>query len=134
MLGGGAISSLLGLSLELVLGVFPDARKRIEAAAKARYQDLLGASAADGPLLSEGKREELKAARLENAPYDQFYVHSTFHTSHARNHKTRTPVYIYELMEYMPMDLAHFAKLNMWTGREFVPFNLLPKIFLKECI
>jgi len=60
-----------------------------------------------------------QTARLENAPYDQFYVHSTFHTSHAQNHETRTPVYIYELMEYMPMDLAHFANLNMWTGREF---------------
>ena len=65
------------------------------------------------------KRLTKQTGRLENAPYNQFYVHSTFHTSHARNHETKTPVYIYELMEYMPMDLAHFAKLNMWTGREF---------------
>ena len=54
-------------------------------------------------------------------PYEQFYIHSTFHTSREADvtGKTRVPHFVYELMEYMPSDLKGFAKRNAWTGAEF---------------
>ena len=57
--------------------------------------------------------------RALQGAYEQFYVHSTFHTSRELNRTTKAPHFVYELMEYMPSDLKGFSKQNRWTGAEF---------------
>lgn len=57
--------------------------------------------------------------RALQGAYEQFYVHSTFHTSRELNRTTKAPHFVYELMEYMPSDLKGFSKQDRWTGTEF---------------
>ena len=74
--------------------------------------------------VEEYKRMFKQMVSLTNASvrkrlYEHFYVHSAFHTSRILDPTTKTPAFVYELMEYMPMDLKGFSRLNRWTGDEF---------------
>ena len=39
-------------------------------------------------------------------PYQNFYVHSTFSMSSIKDKTTKEPLFIYEKMEYLPMNLS----------------------------
>lgn len=53
------------------------------------------------------------------APYHNFYMHSHFDFSE-RVGKDGRPMFIYEKMKYMPMDLNTFAKEHDWTVHDFI--------------
>ena len=52
-------------------------------------------------------------------PYHNFYMHSHFDFSE-RVGKDGRPMFIYEKMQYMPMDLDTYAKEHDWTVDDFI--------------